>query len=86
MSSSPDKQDAPERIAARVELLRSDVRRLADCAERLRRVEAELDAGGAAPPWLRETVRAHLEACAVAAADLAEAEARLSRYAERLGA
>ncbi|MEU1880081.1 hypothetical protein ABZ470_22445 [Streptosporangium sp. NPDC020072] len=85
MPSSPDKPDAPQRIAARVELLRSDVRRLADCAERLRRIEAELEEGGAAPPWLRESVRAHLDACAVAAADLTEAEVRLSRYAERLG-
>ncbi|MFC6896455.1 hypothetical protein ACFQGX_13595 [Nonomuraea dietziae] len=37
--------------------------------------------GGAAPPWLRDSVRAHLAACAMASADVAEAAAWLRRYA-----
>ncbi|GAA3126599.1 hypothetical protein [Streptosporangium carneum] len=73
----------PERIAVHAEVLRSDARALAECAERLRRIEADLEAGGAAPQWLRESVRAHLAACAAAATDLTEAATRMRGYAER---
>lgn len=73
----------PDRIAAHAVVLRSDARVLAECAERLREIEASLEADGAAPQWLRESVNAHLAACAVAAADLTEAASRLHRYAER---
>jgi len=71
----------PAAIAAHAEALSSEVRRLAACADRLRAIEAGPAAGADAPPWLREAVRAHLAACAVAAADLEEAVARLRRYA-----
>ncbi|MEU8247847.1 hypothetical protein [Nonomuraea sp. NPDC048916] len=70
-------------IAAHAMVLRSDARALAECAERLHEIEAGLEAGGVAPPWLREAVNTHLAACAAAAADLTMAAARLRRYAER---
>ncbi len=73
----------PESLAAHAAVLQSDARALAECAERLRQIEARLQAGGAAPQWLREAVDAHLAACAAASADLAEAAARLHRYADR---
>ncbi|MER7365086.1 hypothetical protein [Nonomuraea wenchangensis] len=69
-------------IAAHAEVLRTDARALAACAERLRAIEAELKAGGGAPDWLHASVTAHLAACAVAAADLETAARRLSRYAD----
>ncbi|MEV4577704.1 hypothetical protein AB0K16_31120 [Nonomuraea jabiensis] len=69
-------------ITAHAEVLRSDARALAACAERLRAIEAGLQAGGAAPPWLHASVTAHLAACAAAAADLETAAQRLSRYAD----
>ncbi|MFD1934583.1 hypothetical protein ACFSKW_24230 [Nonomuraea mangrovi] len=71
----------PEVIAAHAMVLRSDARALAECAERLREIEAKLEEAGAAPPWLRQSVRAHLAACAAASADLTEAAAWLCRYA-----
>ncbi|GHH72700.1 hypothetical protein GCM10017673_28040 [Streptosporangium violaceochromogenes] len=74
-----------ETIAAQAEVLWSDARALTECADRLREIEAGLEAGGAAPGWLRASVNAHLAACAEAAADLAEAAARLTHYAERTG-
>ncbi|TDD05081.1 hypothetical protein [Nonomuraea diastatica] len=73
----------PTVIAAHAEVLQSDARALADCAERLQTIEARLEADGIAPRWLREAVNAHLAACAAAAADLSAAAAHLSRYAER---
>ncbi|MGW4423204.1 hypothetical protein [Streptosporangium sp. NPDC004631] len=73
----------PEGIVGHAAVLQSDARALVECAERLRAIEAGLEAGGVAPPWLREAVNAHLAACAAAVADLAEAAARLRRYAER---
>ncbi|MEV7010021.1 hypothetical protein [Streptosporangium sp. NPDC051022] len=72
-----------ERLAAHAAVLRADARALTECAERLREIEARLEAHGAAPPWLSESVGAHLAACATAAADLAEAAARLHRYGGR---
>ncbi|MGP3930433.1 hypothetical protein [Nonomuraea sp. KM88] len=75
----------PAVIAAHAKVLQSDARALADCAERLQRIGARLEADGIAPPWLREAVNAHLAACAAAAADLSAAAARLSGYAGRAG-
>ncbi|WP_433518880.1 hypothetical protein ACQP2T_27245 [Nonomuraea sp. CA-143628] len=72
----------PAAIAAHAALLQADIRALADCAVRLREIEARLATGGA-PPWLREAIDAHLAACAEAAADLTTAAAHLRRYAER---
>ncbi|MEO3876341.1 hypothetical protein ABGB18_46900 [Nonomuraea sp. B12E4] len=69
-------------IIAHAEVLRSDARALAACAERLRAIEAGLKAGGGAPHWLHASVTAHLAACAAAAADLEKAARRLSRYAD----
>ncbi|MEU7897194.1 hypothetical protein AB0B45_30560 [Nonomuraea sp. NPDC049152] len=71
----------PEVITAHAMVLQSDAHALAECAERLRKIEAKLEEAGAAPPWLRQSVRAHLAACAAASADLAEASAWLRRYA-----
>ncbi|WP_433246108.1 hypothetical protein ACQPYK_44645 [Streptosporangium sp. CA-135522] len=76
--------DVPEAIAAHAAVLQSDARVLAECAERLREIEARLGADGAAPPWLRETVNAHITACAVASDDLAEAAVRLHAYADHI--
>ncbi|WP_405150114.1 hypothetical protein OG589_16715 [Sphaerisporangium sp. NBC_01403] len=73
----------PEAIAVHAGVLRSDALVLADCAERLRDIEARLEAEGAAPAWLRETVNAHIAACLTASADLAEAATRLDVYADR---
>ncbi|MDF5753252.1 hypothetical protein [Spongiactinospora sp. TRM90649] len=73
----------PSEIAVHAATLRDDARALDDCAERLRAVETELTAGGAAPAWLRESVAAHLAACATAAADLGTAADRLRDYAGR---
>ncbi|MEU0568506.1 hypothetical protein ABZ297_24420 [Nonomuraea sp. NPDC005983] len=70
-------------IAAHAVVLQSDARALTECAERLHEIEARLEAGGLAPPWLREAVNAHLVACVAAAADLTTAAAHLRRYAER---
>ncbi|MEV0379473.1 hypothetical protein [Nonomuraea sp. NPDC050643] len=69
-------------IIAHAEVLRSDARALTACAERLRAIEARLEAAGAAPPWLRASVNAHLAACVTAAADLETAARRLHRYAD----
>ncbi|MBE1592127.1 hypothetical protein ACFPOI_15955 [Nonomuraea angiospora] len=69
-------------IIAHAEVLRSDARALAACAERLRAIEAGLESGGGAPSWLHASVTAHLAACAAAAADLETAARRLSRYAD----
>ncbi|GAA3158049.1 hypothetical protein [Nonomuraea salmonea] len=68
---------SPE-ISAHAETLRSDARALIACAERLRAIEAELQAGGGAPEWLHASVRAHIAACLVAAADLENAARRLT--------
>jgi hypothetical protein len=73
----------PAAIAAHAAILRSDIRALADCAVRLREIEARLTAGGGAPPWLRDAVTAHHAACVTAAADLTTAAAYLRQYAER---
>ncbi|MER5323239.1 hypothetical protein [Streptosporangium roseum] len=73
----------PEAIATHAGVLRSDARVLAECAERLREIGVRLDGEGATPEWLRETVNAHIAACTVASADLAEAAARLRAYADR---
>ncbi|MEV7969393.1 hypothetical protein AB0O34_25920 [Sphaerisporangium sp. NPDC088356] len=73
----------PEAIAVHAGVLRSDALVLADCAERLREIEARLDADGAAPQWLRDTVNAHIAACLTASADLDEAATRLDVYAGR---
>ncbi|TDE48497.1 hypothetical protein E1295_21095 [Nonomuraea mesophila] len=70
-------------IAAHAQVLQSDARVLADCAERLRTIGARLEADGLAPRWLREAIDAHLAACTTAAADLTAAAAHLRRYAER---
>ncbi|MET9342234.1 MULTISPECIES: hypothetical protein [unclassified Nonomuraea] len=72
---------ATEVIAAHAMVLQTDARALAECAERLREIEAKLEEAGAAPPWLRHSVAAHLAACVAASADLAEAAAWLRRYA-----
>ncbi|MFI7128055.1 hypothetical protein ACIBQ1_20320 [Nonomuraea sp. NPDC050153] len=69
-------------IIAHAEVLRSDARALAACAERLRGIEAELKAGGGAPHWLHASVTAHLAACVAAAADLETSARRLRRYAD----
>ncbi|MEV0236038.1 hypothetical protein [Nonomuraea sp. NPDC050786] len=69
-------------IIAHAEVLRSDARALAACAERLRAIEAGLEAGGGAPHWLHASVTAHLAACAAAAADLEKSAQCLSRYAD----
>ncbi|MER6002820.1 hypothetical protein ABT120_29905 [Nonomuraea angiospora] len=69
-------------ITAHAEILRSDARALAACAERLRAIQARLKADGEAPPWLHASVTAHLAACTAAAADLETAAHRLSRYAD----
>ncbi|MFF5209211.1 hypothetical protein [Streptosporangium sp. NPDC000396] len=83
----PDRRDRmpaePAAIIVHATVMRSDAGALAECAERLREIEARLEAGGAAPPWLRESVNAHRTACDAAAADLAEAAARLRHFAER---
>ncbi|MGW0803408.1 hypothetical protein [Nonomuraea sp. NPDC002799] len=73
----------PTAISAHAEVLRSDARALIACAERLRAIQDGLEADGVAPPWLCESVNAHLAACAAAAADLDRAAARLHRYAGR---
>lgn len=73
----------PAAIAAHAETLRSDARALADCAERLRAIEARLEEEGVAPHWLRASIQAHLTACTTAATDLATAAAHLRRCAER---
>ncbi|MEU4545714.1 hypothetical protein [Nonomuraea dietziae] len=71
----------PEDIAGHAAVLQEDALALSECAERLRAIEARLEEVGAAPPWLRDSVRAHLAACAMASADVAEAAAWLRRYA-----
>ncbi|GAA3473215.1 hypothetical protein [Nonomuraea roseola] len=71
----------PEDIAGHAAVLQEDALALSECAERLRAIEARLEEAGAAPPWLRDSVRAHLAACAMASADVAEAAAWLRRYA-----
>ncbi|MEV4158720.1 hypothetical protein [Nonomuraea dietziae] len=71
----------PEDIAAHAAVLQRDALVLSECVERLRAIEARLEEAGAAPPWLRDSVRAHLAACAAASADVAEAAAWLRRYA-----
>ncbi|GAA3210947.1 hypothetical protein [Nonomuraea helvata] len=71
-------------IIAHAEVLRSDARALAACAERLRAIEAGLKGGGGAPHWLHASVAAHLAACAAAAADLEASAQRLSRYADEV--
>ncbi|MEV8636701.1 hypothetical protein AB0395_34170 [Streptosporangium sp. NPDC051023] len=73
----------PEGIAEHAAILRSDARVLAECAERLREIEARLEAAGVAPPWLRTSMEAHLAACAAASDDLTQAAATLRHYAER---
>ncbi|MEU8271409.1 hypothetical protein AB0B89_30145 [Sphaerisporangium sp. NPDC049002] len=73
----------PEAIALHAGVLRSDALVLADCAERLRDIGARLDAEGAAPQWLRDTVNAHIAACLRASTDLDEAATRLGVYADR---
>ncbi|RSM95866.1 hypothetical protein DMB42_49185 [Nonomuraea sp. WAC 01424] len=73
-------------IIAHAEVLRSDARALAACAERLRAIEAELKAVDGTPPWLRASVTAHLAACTAAASDLETSARRLSRYAEEASA
>lgn len=70
-------------LAAHAEVLRSDARALAACAERLREIGARLEAAGVAPPWLRASVNAHVAACVAAVTDLDEAATRLHRYAAR---
>lgn len=82
--TTPAESPVPGRspvIAAHAVVLESDARALAECAERLRAIEAGLKAAGVAPPWLCQAVEAHVAACATAAADLATAAARLRRYA-----
>ncbi|GGO60871.1 hypothetical protein [Nonomuraea cavernae] len=76
--------DEAAAIAAHAVVLQSDARTLAECVERLRKIEAGLEAGGLAPPWLREAVTAHLGACVAAAADLSVAAAHLHRCAGRV--
>ncbi|MFI7150097.1 hypothetical protein ACIBO2_34685 [Nonomuraea sp. NPDC050022] len=71
----------PAAIAAHAALLQADIRALADCAVRLREIEAKL--AGGTPPWLREAIDAHVAACAAAAADLTTAAAHLRHYAGR---
>jgi predicted metal-dependent hydrolase len=73
----------PGAIAAHAEVLRSDARLLAQCAERLREIGARLGGSAAAPAWLRETLDAHIAACATASADLDDAAALLGVYAGR---
>jgi hypothetical protein len=73
----------PGSIAVHAGVLESDARVLAECAERLRGIADRLDAYGAAPGWLRETMHAHLAACAAASGDLAAAASRLHDYADR---
>ncbi|MFI0419274.1 hypothetical protein [Spongiactinospora sp. 9N601] len=84
LETSPAGAAAHERVLAHAEVLRGDVRALGECAERLRAVQERLAANGLAPQWLGESVAAHLDACAVAAADLDAAAARLTAYAARL--
>ncbi|MCF6469857.1 hypothetical protein FAF44_15865 [Nonomuraea sp. MG754425] len=70
-------------ISAHADTLHADACALAACAERLRAVEAALEAGGAAPAWLRASVEYHVGACASAAADLETASRRLRRWADQ---
>ncbi|MDP9842051.1 hypothetical protein [Streptosporangium lutulentum] len=72
-----------EVIAVHAGILRSDARVLTECAERLREIEARLGGEGVAPGWLRETVKAHIDACVVASGDLAEAATRLRAHADQ---
>ncbi|MEV4566199.1 hypothetical protein AB0K12_20755 [Nonomuraea sp. NPDC049419] len=72
-------------ISAHVEVLRSDARALTACADRLRAIEADLEAGGGAPAWLHASVTAQVEACLAASADLENAARRLSRHADEAG-
>jgi hypothetical protein len=74
-----------EAIAVHAGVLQSDARVLAECAERLREIEARLGGSGVAPEWLRETVNAHVAACVVASDDLAAAATRLRVHADRTG-
>lgn len=73
----------PDAIAVHAGVLRSDARALVECAERLREIGIRLDEDGIAPQWLRETVAAHIAACAAASDDLAEAATRLRVHAAR---
>ncbi|SDK68158.1 hypothetical protein SAMN05421874_11031 [Nonomuraea maritima] len=70
-------------LIAHAEVLSADARALAACADRLRAVEAGLEAEGVAPPWLRSSVTAHLAACVTAAADLETAARDLRAYANQ---
>ncbi|MDP9864806.1 MULTISPECIES: hypothetical protein [Streptosporangium] len=76
---------APQAIAAHAEVLRSDARVLTECAQRLREIGAKLDGADTAPQWLRETLNAHIAACAAASDDLAGAATLLRLYADRAG-
>ncbi|MEV0164364.1 hypothetical protein B0I32_116127 [Nonomuraea fuscirosea] len=77
--------DGQSTIAAHAEVLRRDAQALTACTERLRAIEAALEAAGAAPPWLRAAVHAHCAACVTAAADLRTAVRHLLEYAEQAG-
>ncbi|RAY10997.1 hypothetical protein DPM19_32315 [Actinomadura craniellae] len=69
-------------LLAHAHTLGADADALAECAVRLRDLAARLRAHDAAPPWLYETMNAHITACVVASTDLAEAAARMRNYAD----
>ncbi|MBT2208833.1 MULTISPECIES: hypothetical protein [Actinomadura] len=72
-------------IAAHAEALDADAEALTGCAARLHALAARLRSDAAAPPWLFDTLNAHITACVVASADLAEVATRLHVYADLLG-
>lgn len=59
------------------ETLSADAAAIEACADRLRELSRRLRGRQAAPPWLHELLDAHISACTVAAADLADAADRL---------
>ena len=71
----------PESIEAHARTLGADAEALDGCATRLRELAARLREDDTVPSWLFDALNAHITACVVASADLAEAAERLRAYA-----
>jgi hypothetical protein len=67
---------------AHAQILAADAEAVAGCADRLRDLTHRLREQDTAPPWLYGLLDSHLAACAVAAADLATAAARMQDLAD----